>query len=230
MPLPDLAASTIPLAGNIQGIRTNLIINRQLTCLVAGFFMSVYHVRRAESPDFSQAELLSDFTFPWIDRSPPRTEFRAVHDGGHFHFQFEVDDEDIVLGETIDSDRVEIFIAIDDQLSPYYGFEMDPGGGVLDYKAVFHRQFDFDWTLPEWKTGGELFDGGYRVTGSVPLAILESLGCLRDGRMMAGAYRAEFSRGADGEVIQDWMSWIDPETLQPDFHVPTSLGTFVFEG
>ncbi|NNE91412.1 MAG: carbohydrate-binding family 9-like protein [Verrucomicrobiales bacterium] len=191
--------------------------------------MSEYHVRRAGPADFSKADCLSDFTFPWIDRAPPNTEFRAVHDGGTLYFQFEVEDEDLVLGEPIDSDRVEIFIAIDEALDPYYGFEMDPQGGVLDYRAKFHREFDFDWTLPEWKTDGEIFEGGYRLTGSVPLSVLENLGCLQSGRMMAGAYRAEFSHGANGEILEDWMSWIDPLTKTPDFHVPNSFGTFVFE-
>ncbi|MGY8644247.1 MAG: carbohydrate-binding family 9-like protein [Verrucomicrobiales bacterium] len=197
---------------------------------MAGFFMSIYQVRLLPSVDFSKAELLSDFTFPWIDHAPPKTEFRALHDGDTFHFQFEVDDDDIVLGETIDSDRVELFIAIDEKLSPYYGFEMSPDGSVLDYRAEFHRKFDFEWTLTDWKTEGEVFEGGYRVTGSVPLKALRALECLRlDNTMMAGAYRAEFSHGENGEIIQDWMSWIDPKTETPDFHLPTSLGKFVFE-
>ena len=192
--------------------------------------MSSYHVRHISGADFSEADLLDDFTFPWIDRAPPKTEFRALHDSENFHFQFEVDDNDLVLGETIDSDRVEIFIAQDSNLNPYYGFEMDPKGGILDYRCEFHRQFDFDWTLTDWTTEAEIFDGGYRVTGKVPIKVLKALECLRaDGKMMAGAYRGEFSHGDNGEVIQDWMSWIDPKTPEPDFHIPETFGEFVFE-
>jgi len=25
-------------------------------------------------------------------------------------------------------------------------------------------------------------------------------------------------------VLEDWMSWVDPQVASPDFHVPTSFG------
>ena len=30
-------------------------------------------------------------------------------------------------------------------------------------------------------------------------------------------------------IVQDWISWIHPGTQKPDFHVPASFGTFLFE-
>jgi hypothetical protein len=26
--------------------------------------------------------------------------------------------------------------------------------------------------------------------------------------------------------IEEWMSWVDPKTAEPDFHMPSSLGWF----
>ncbi|MDR3233576.1 MAG: hypothetical protein LBT46_07950, partial [Planctomycetaceae bacterium] len=44
-----------------------------------------------------------------------------------------------------------------------------------------------------------------------------------DNPVYFGAYRAEFSR-KDGKVIENWQTWITSQTVEPDFHVPSSLG------
>jgi hypothetical protein len=63
------------------------------------------------------------------------------------------------------------------------------------------------------------------------------------GRLRWGLFRAEFSHDRSGRPvvhresvhnrgrqldgpppIEEWMSWVDPKTEEPDFHVPTSLG------
>jgi len=62
-------------------------------------------------------------------------------------------------------------------------------------------------------------------------------------KVLCGLYRAEFSHDRSGKPvverktihnqgrkldgpppIEDWISWIDPKTPDPDFHVPSSLG------
>ena len=75
-------------------------------------------------------------------------------------------------------------------------------------------------------------DGGYSVQGSISLDELASLGCIHEGKsggreLIAGAYRAEFHRDDEGQVIQDWISWVDPKVPKPDFHIPGSFGRFV---
>lgn len=195
--------------------------------------MKTYLVRRSASLDPSEGEPLEDFQFPWLDRPAPRTEFRAVWDGETFAFRFEVEDDDLVLDSSDDpdeavlgSDRVELFFATSPDLStPYYGAEMDPRGGVYDYLARYHRQFDDTWKFPGLEFRGELLEGGYEVSGRIPASVLRELGCLRGETITAGVYRAEFSHGPDG-VVQNWISWIHPGTETPDFHVPGSFGTF----
>jgi hypothetical protein len=198
--------------------------------------MKTYRVLHSASLDPFAGERLDDFQFPWLDRPAPLTIFRAVWNEEFFKFRFEVEDDDLVLdphedpGEAVlGSDRVELFFASTRDLStPYYGAEMDPRGGVYDYEAIYHRKFDPTWSFPGLKFAGEFVEGGYEVEGTIPLAVLRELGCLSGDEMIAGVYRAEFSHGPDG-VVQDWISWIHPGTEKPDFHVPGSFGTFLFE-
>lgn len=196
----------------------------------------IYVVSRSD--DRVEAEWLTDFVFPWRGEPEPGTKFRAWHDTVSLHFEFEVIDRDIVLDQAEDrdeqvlgSDRVELFFSPTGDLSqPYFGFEMDPRGQVYDYRASFHRQFDPDWTLESLQLRGEIMDEGYRVEGRFPLDDLRELGCLRDGEMVTGVYRAEFSHEPDGSVRQDWISWVDPRAETVDFHVPETFGRFVFSG
>ena len=48
--------------------------------------------------------------------------------------------------------------------------------------------------------------------------------------MCAGVYRAEFSTPEkDGDdPIMEWISWVDPKTEEPDFHVNSSFDEFRF--
>ncbi len=188
-------------------------------------------------PTWQSAHPLTDFSFPWTKRTPPATEFRALWNDQRLYFRFDVTDTDVVLGEgasamekVIGSDRVEIFFSTGPKLSPYYAIEVDPRGAVLDYEARYHRQMNWDWSCDGLVVETSLRDSGYMVEGLIPKSTLKMLDCLHEDEegyyLDAGLYRAEFSHDADGgPVIEDWMSWVDPEVASPDFHVPTSLGT-----
>lgn len=197
--------------------------------------MKTYSVHYSASLDLEAASVLEDFTFPWLDRPCPRTSFRAVWNQDQLRFQFEVEDDDLVLDETgephaaaLGSDRVELFFATSADLStPYYGAEMEPRGSVYDYEAIYHRKFDDSWNFAGLEFAGEILEGGYLVAGTISLKSLRELGCLKGTEMIAGVYRAEFSHGPDG-IVQNWISWIDPRVAIPDFHVPSSFGKFLF--
>ena len=66
-------------------------------------------------------------------------------------------------------------------------------------------------------------------------------------KIRCGLYRAEFSHDRSGRPvvqkeslhnlgrkvegpppIEEWISWVDPKTKEPDFHVPASLGWLEF--
>ena len=197
-----------------------------------------YRVARCgESPGkrpWETAGVLSDFVFPWEDREPPRTEFRALWNEERFYFRFDCDDDDLVLApgadakeKVIGSDRVEIFLAPELDLQPYYSLEMDPRGEVLDYEGRYYRKINWDWRCPGLELQAQRGPGGYAVEGSIPLATLRDLQILKpeQSTFHAGVYRAEFSHEADG-IHEGWMAWVDPGTEKPDFHVPSSFGVF----
>ena len=196
-----------------------------------------YQVKFSSSVDWEDADILTDFSFPWLEKEAPRTEFRALWNGADFHFRFDVEDRDLVLDESgepdravLGSDRVEIFFSPTAELSePYYGIEMEPRGGAYDYQGIYHRKFSPQWKMPGLEFLGKIREGdGYSVTGKIPVETLQELRCLTDGEAVAGVYRAEFSHLPDGSIREDWISWVDPETVTPDFHVPSSFGRFIF--
>ncbi|MBN2295241.1 MAG: carbohydrate-binding family 9-like protein [Pirellulales bacterium] len=190
---------------------------------------------RLNEAAWEKANLLDDFTFPWNDAKAPATHFRAIVDNEKLYFSYQVWDEDIVLVEPYkhknDSegeDRVEVVVSCDRELKRYFAAEIDGRGRVLDFQSSYHRQFDFSWSWPTLETAGTITDEGYNVEGSIPLETLESLGLgslLSGDDLIIGLFRAEFSHGPDGETIEDWISWAQPQVSEPDFHVPSGFGT-----
>lgn len=195
--------------------------------------MKRYRVRVSDAVDWSVAAPLIDFGFPWESTAPPPTELRALVSGQRLHFRFDCRDDDLVLGagnsakeRVLGSDRVEIFLTPGLELSPYFCLEMAPNGDVYGYRAQTYRKFDDDFQWQGLQLSTSISGSRYTVEGSLPLATLHELSVLEPGatELLAGLYRAEFSHATDGTVHQGWMSWVDPGTQIPDFHVPSSFG------
>jgi hypothetical protein len=187
-----------------------------------------------DESDWNKAYCERGFSFPWEERTAPATEFRALRDDDSLYLIFNVHDDDVVVEEKFDAenvvareDRVEIFFACDDKLKEYFCLEVDPLGRVLDYAAFYYRRFDNSWSLPGVSTAASITSKGYTVEGSIPLKSLEALGLpplSPDHVLKAGLFRADFNRGQDSKLHEHWISWVDPGTKQPDFHVPSALG------
>ncbi len=185
-------------------------------------------------PAWERANIETDFSFPWEERLVPRTEFRALFDASAFYFSFCVDDEDIVLVDSfrtkedvVREDRVELFFALDRDLAQYFCLEIDPLGRVLDYRASHYRKFDFSWSFPGLDVVGQRTRAGYVVEGLIRWETFQRLGFPPpdSGRTIKlGIYRAEFQHTEGRQWREGWISWVDPRTEQPDFHVPESFG------
>ncbi|MBN2377677.1 MAG: carbohydrate-binding family 9-like protein [Sedimentisphaerales bacterium] len=188
---------------------------------------------------WAEASLTKDFFFPWENTIAAVTEFRSFCDGRTLYFSFLVYDTDIVTVENFDSerkvsfeDRVEIFLACDDSMKNYYCLEIDPLGRVNDYRASYYRKFDHGWTCPGLITAASIFEKGYIVEAALPIETLEALGLMNnapDGWIRTGLFRAEFKSTGGPKPEEHWMSWVDPATTEPDFHVPSAMGVFCLE-
>lgn len=192
----------------------------------------------------SVQNISGSFFYPWADKEAPVTVFEAYNDGTDLYFMFEVTDPEVLVEEDwkddesiVDAeDRVEIFLAQGpvDLPTPkgmplYYGVEIDPKGRVHDYSIEYYRHFDGTWNLEGLETAGVQTDDGYVVEGKVPLSTLKDLNLLKeDGTMRTGVYRAEFSspEKEGDDTVMEWISWVDPKTEEPDYHVDSSFGEF----
>ncbi len=200
--------------------------------------MKEYLVPHIESfKEWEEIKAMTDFQYPWRSESPPPTSFQAYHDMRCLYFRFVAtgptpnvfveSDEKL---EVIHSERVEIFFKKDDALNPYYCFEIDPHGRVLDYEAKHYREFNWEW---EWPGAMEVnaieIPEAYIVTGRFELGAFKELGILKGNILEAGLYRAQCTSLIDDQATHKWISWIDPNTKEPDFHVPSSFGKFILE-
>lgn len=212
---------------------------------------------RADEPAWAQAVVEKHFVFPWKQSPAPTTEFRALWDDVNFYFSYRVQDADIVVLErlaeerdVVFEDRAEFYLCRDERMKDYFCCEIDSRGRVFDYRASYYRRFDPKWNFAGLETKGSPLPDGYEVEGRIPLKDISALGfpTLRSGaKIRFGIYRAEFSHDRSGRPvvqqksihnlgrqvegpppIEEWISWVDPKTKEPDFHVPASLGWLEF--
>ena len=191
---------------------------------------------RADDPIWKNAAALTDFRFPWQERVAPATTFRALWSEEYLSFQFVVRDDDIVLGEgqtqeeaVLGSDRVELFFAADANLQNYYTLEMDPRAWVFDAHGRQYRKIDSNWNWPGLQLAASRTEEGYILEGRIPMASFAELGLWQDDahrRLRCGVFRAEFAHAADGRIRQNWISWIQPDSPEPDFHIPSAFGNW----
>jgi Carbohydrate family 9 binding domain-like len=194
---------------------------------------------KGDDPQWATANELTDFIYPWEKETPPFTSFKALHSTDWLYCFYKVVDDNVqVLAKTnekkevIYSDRVEIFFRKDEKMLPYYGLELDPNGRVYDYEAEFHRKFNPNWT---WPTGqlvvkASRTSDGYIVELAVSKKSLLELGLLKVNKIEAGIFRGEcieIIEGADSKI--KWISWVKPDSVTPNFHIPSAFGELVLE-
>lgn len=194
---------------------------------------------KGDSPLWKQANVLTDFAYPWESEKPPLTSFKAIHNKEWLYCLYEVKDDNINVyvntndkSEVVHSDRVEIFFRKDDRMSPYYGLELDPLARILDYEAEYHRKFNDKWTWPS----GQLIvkanrtKDGYTVEIAIQKKSLLQLGILNGNRIEAGLFRGncvEIDLKDDKKI--KWISWVKPTSETPDFHIPSAFGVLMLE-
>ena len=163
---------------------------------------------------------------PW-DGLDDDTVFRCFCDKDYFYFYYEVTDNSLTLTvpfvkerDVDPEDRVEVFFSPREEMDIYYCAEIDPIGHIMDYKAKYYRDFDYDWNFATMEVLTKVEEGKYIVSGKVAKSELTELG-LDLGHFYMGVFRADFKE--DGAVV--WYSAIPTEDESPDFHKSNVLFT-----
>jgi len=184
---------------------------------------------------FEKANCLTDFCSAWNEDSILKIEFRALWNLENFFFNFRVFDTDVYLDQKDDSfdsignsDRVELFFRTNESLNPYFCLEMDASGRLMDFKAHPNKDFNFDWKWPkkdlDIKTSKD--EISFTVEGRISIQSLRELNLIEDNIIEAGVYRAKFSKNEKQEYEPTWISWVNPNTETPNFHIASSFGKF----
>ncbi|WP_286968870.1 sugar-binding protein [Flavobacterium sp. UBA4854] len=185
---------------------------------------------------WEKANCLTDFTSPWNNDPVLKIEFRALWDLDYLYFNFQVFDSEVYIDRKdnstdsiCNSDRVELFFRKDEKLSPYYCLEMDVDARILDFEAYPNWNFDYNWKWPEKQLEIQSVkeQNSFTVVGRISIASLEKLDLIHDNIMEVGVYRAKFSKDGNGNYEPTWISWINPNTAEPNFHIASSFGKFV---
>lgn len=187
---------------------------------------------------WEKANCLTDFTSPWNNDPVLKIEFRALWDLDYLYFNFQVFDSEVYIDRKdnstdsiCNSDRVELFFRKDEKLSPYYCLEMDVDARILDFEAYPNWNFDYNWRWPEKQLEIQSVKGqnSFTVAGRISIASLKELDLIHDNIIEVGVYRAKFSKDEKGNYEPTWITWVDPNTAEPNFHIASSFGRFILK-
>ena len=206
-----------------KNYRVNLIKNSNLTFTGKGL-----------NNIWEQSEVLDDFSSPWDETKHSKIEFRSLWDENYFFFYFKVYDTEIFIDTTDDSlesigksDRVELFFRSDASLNPYYCLEIDTSARVMDFKAYPNKKFDFNWNWPtdQLQVKSSKDETSFTVEGTISISSLKQLGLIHENKMEVGIFRAKYNATKNLQYEPIWISWVNPNTEEPNFHIATSFGT-----
>ena len=188
---------------------------------------------KGESKLWKKSEVLTQFISPWDTKEPSRIEFRALWDEKHFFFCFTVFDTNIHIDKKDDSidsinnsDRVELFFRPDESLNPYYCLEMDASARIMDFIAYPDKKFDFNWNWPkkDITVQSSKNERSFIVEGAISLESLEQFNLIKENKIEAGIFRAKYNSDNGIDFEPTWISWVNPNTESPNFHIATSFG------
>ena len=187
---------------------------------------------------WDNAIILTDFRSPWSDEKGSEITFKALWDREKLFFNFTVLDTEIHIEkqdnsiESIgSSDRVELFFRPDNSLNPYYCLEIDPSGRIMDFMAYPNKNFDFNWKWPknDLVVKSAVNANSFTVEGSISIESLKSFNLIKNNTIETGVFRAKYIKGQNGCFEPNWITWVNPNTETPNFHIASSFGVFILK-
>nr|WP_314838903.1 sugar-binding protein [uncultured Flavobacterium sp.] len=188
--------------------------------------------------EWDNALFLTDFCSPWSTEKGKEVIFKALWDRENLFFNFTVLDTEIHLEKKDDSiesignsDRVELFFRTDATMNPYYCLEIDTQGRVMDFIAYPDKNFDFNWNWPKNNliVKSSVKANSFIVEGSISIESLKSLRLIKNNRIETGIFRAKYIKNQNKSFIPNWITWVNPNTETPNFHIASSFGVLTLK-
>ena len=213
-----------------QGINTyevNLIEKNQLN--ISG---------KGDDTLWNNAAILDNFISPWNTGRESEIIFKALWDREKLFFNFTVFDTEIHIEKKNDSvesignsDRVELFFRPDDSLNPYYCLEIDTSSRIMDFIAYPNANFDFNWNWPQndLAVKSSINADSFIVEGSISIESLKNFNLIKNNTIETGVFRAKYTKTQNESFEPTWISWVNPNTETPNFHIASSFGSFVLK-
>ena len=182
---------------------------------------------------WQKANIVTDFTSPWNSEKVRKIEFKALWDAEKLYFLFKVYDDKVHIDTTDssiesigNSDRVELFFRTNEDMNPYYCLEIDPSIRLMDFMAYPGRKFDFNWSWPKEEIilKSDIQNDYFTVEGSITINSLKKLNLIKDNKIETGIFRAKFNKSENFRYKPTWITWVEPQSETPDFHIPSSFG------
>jgi hypothetical protein len=210
------------MSQEIKNYEVNLIPKNQL--IVSG---------RGDSDLWNKAIVLDDFCSPWDSKIVSRIEFKALWDSEQLFFCFTVydteihiEDKDNSIASINNSDRVELFFRPNSSLNPYYCLEIDTKARVMDFIAYPDKNFNFDWSWPtdDLLVKSSVNEDYFVVEGAISIASLKKFDLIKNNQIETGIFRAKYSKTDNSDYEPTWITWVNPDTETPNFHIASSFG------
>lgn len=187
---------------------------------------------------WDSASELTDFCSPWDSEKPSKISFKALWDTEKLFFNFTVLDPSIHIvkkddsfASINDSDRVELFFRPDASLNPYYCLEMDTEARLMDFIAYPNKNLDFSWNWPKDQIviKSSVNKDSFTVEGSISIQSLNDFNLIKGNKIETGIFRAKYSPDKNGNFEPTWITWVNPNTETPNFHIASSFGTLILK-
>jgi hypothetical protein len=187
---------------------------------------------------WDSTQALTDFCSPWKDEKQSEIKFKALWDREYLFFSFTVFDTAIHIEKTGarlqaigNSDRVELFFRSDSTMNPYYCLEMDTEARIMDFVAYPGKIFDFDWNWPEESINvkSAVNSDSFTVEGAIRISSLNHFNLIKNNTIETGIFRAKYSQKEDFSFDPTWITWVNPNTETPNFHLASSFGTLILK-
>ena len=103
----------------------------------------------------------------------------------------------------------------------------------MDFKAHPNKKFDFNWNWPDndMKVVSQRNENYFTVRIAISIQSFKDLSLLKENRIETGIYRAKYNKIENEKEYQPtWITWVDPNTDEPNFHIKSSFGVLELDG